>query len=76
METLIQTACLTDKQMRVIRLLMQGFLVDDIAERLGCGGEAVNDHFKRAVLRISRKNNGLWAENASRMMGGAPDVEM
>jgi len=41
---------------------MLGFAFFDIAERLGCGTETAVAHFKRALLRITRRNGCLWEE--------------
>jgi len=49
---------------------MLGFAFFYIAERLGCDKETVSVHFKRALLRITRRNGRLWEETIARIQGG------
>jgi len=49
---------------------MLGFAFSDIAERFGCDKETASAHFKRALLRITRRNGHLWEEAVARNTGG------
>lgn len=59
LEARIEAAGLTDKQLRVMRLLMDGYTVTDIAEKVRCSKASVSIHFKRALMQICRAHRKI-----------------
>lgn len=55
----IEAAGLTGKQRWVLRLLMAGYTVTDIAERARCSKASVSIHFKRALMQICRAHRKI-----------------
>lgn len=62
LDVLIETCDMSDMQMRVTQMLMEGFSFEDIAEIIGCTHQTIRVHFKRAVNAIVKKNNKDWVK--------------
>jgi DNA-binding NarL/FixJ family response regulator len=48
---------LSDRAVDIIRLLSQGFIVKEIAQKLGIADTTVNDHLERTKRKLGAKNN-------------------
>lgn len=48
---------LSDRAVEIIRLLSQGFIVKEIAQKLGIADTTVNDHLERTKRKLGAKNN-------------------
>ncbi|MCK9412701.1 MAG: response regulator transcription factor [Prolixibacteraceae bacterium] len=48
---------LSDRAVEIIRLLSQGFIVKEIAHKLGIAETTVNDHLERTKRKLGAKNN-------------------
>lgn len=48
---------LSDRAIEIIRLLSQGFIVKEIAQKLGIADTTVNDHLERTKRKLGAKNN-------------------
>lgn len=48
---------ITDRAIEIIRLLSQGFIVKEIALKLGIAETTVNDHIERIRRKLDAKNN-------------------
>jgi DNA-binding NarL/FixJ family response regulator len=48
---------LSDRAFDIIRLLSQGFIVKEIAHKLGIADTTVNDHLERTKRKLGAKNN-------------------
>lgn len=70
LDRLIATCGLSTLQRQVVDLLMEGYGIRDIAERLATTEKACNVHLSRAVSKIARKNNANWENYVSRKYEG------
>lgn len=66
LDHLIETAGLTEAQRKTVQLLMQGWTEADIAEHAGCSRESIVMLFKRAVRKLTQKNDLDWARYAKK----------
>jgi two-component system, NarL family, response regulator NreC len=48
---------LSERAVEIIRLLSQGFIVKEIAQKLGIADTTVNDHLERTKRKLGAKNN-------------------
>lgn len=48
---------LSDRAVEIIRLLSQGYIVKEIAQKLGIADTTVNDHLERTKRKLGAKNN-------------------
>lgn len=62
LDSLIKRAGLSDGEMLTVKLLMQGYILTDIAEHYGKQRQTFNVLFNRAVKKIVRRNNADWEE--------------
>lgn len=64
LDRLIETCGLSARQRQIVRLLMDGYTITDVAEDLCVTKQTVNIQFRRAATKITRQNDEEWKENA------------
>ena len=66
LDRLIDTCGLSEHQMFVIKEIMKGYQMADIAREFGWHRQSVDAALKVAVEKIVRRNNELWNEWADK----------
>lgn len=61
LDRLIDTCGLSDGQRRIVDDLMSGYTLTDIAVAQGCAQQTVDVQYRRAVAKITRRNEEVWA---------------
>ena len=62
LDSLIERAGLSDGERITVDLLMQGYILADIAEHYGKSKQNFDILFRRAVKKIVKRNNMDWEE--------------
>lgn len=60
LDDLIENAGLSETERKIVRYLMEGYGISDIAEYLGHARQTSEEMFARAVDKIVAKNNARW----------------
>ena len=60
LDSLIERAGLSDQERLTVDLLMQGYILQDIAEHYGKSRQNFDILFRRAVKKIVKQNNTDW----------------
>lgn len=60
LDRLIESCRLSRRQAEVIRLLMTGLSLTDIASEQGCLVSTISNHLDRAAEKISAENSRRW----------------
>lgn len=60
LDSLIARAGLSDGEMQTVKLLMQGYILSDIADHYGKQRQTFDVLFRRAVKKIVSRNNADW----------------
>jgi len=59
-DRLIDGASLTQAERRVAEQVMRGYGITDIGDHYGCTAQTINTLFRRAVVKICRRNDREW----------------
>lgn len=62
LDSLIEKAGLSDQELLTVKLLMQGYMLSDIADHYGKSKQNFDILFRRAVKKIVKQNNADWEE--------------
>lgn len=60
LDALIESANLTGKQMAVVKLLMRGYSIQDIADEYGKSKQSISNIFSRALDVLVAENERKW----------------
>lgn len=62
LDSLIERAGLSDQELLTVKLLMQGYMLSDIADHYGKARQTFEILEKRAIKKIVKRNNADWEE--------------